>query len=250
MSIFVPLPLPGTSIDDTILKELRKRGVLNADITAFHALDGFAAAFSGGLPYIPNHASRPKRWSDTGHPTAYLTISGMLDATLPSTWSDFSMTVYGPTMARFYQDYAKANDTVLRWIPRFVTFLEAEPAQMNFVSDTGRVPGPRVVDSASVESPYPLGKVAPGTSSGWSWPLTHGIRVNPQTGLFEVFNYQDYIREFPIKTTVSTGNSAAGAARVKAGQSQAFLAAAAQGYFSGNYESAAADVISKFVEVK
>lgn len=249
MSIFVPLPLPGASINDAILKELRKRGVLNADITAFHAIDGYAAAFGGSLQAgYPTAASRPKRWSDTGKPTAYLTINGVLDATLPSTWSDFSIQVYGPTVARFYQDYAKANDSVLRWIPRFVAFQEAEPWQMNFQADVGREVGPRVV--TAVESPYPLGKVVPEYPTHWSWPTNHAARVNPQTGAVEVFHIEDYMREFPIKTTVSTGNSAAGAAKVKQGQAQAFLAAAAQGYFGGNYEAAAADVISRFVEVK
>lgn len=249
MSIFVPLPLPGASIDDGVLKELRKRGILNADITAFHAIDGYAAAFGGSLQAgYPTAASRPKRWSDTGRPTAYLTISGMLDATVSSTWSDFSMSVYGRTVAQFYQDYAKANDSVLRWIARFVTVIEGEPWQMNFQADVGRIPGPRAV--TSMEAPYPLGKVVPNYVTGWSWPTNHAIRVNPQTGIMEAFHIEDYMRQFPIKTNVSTDNSAAGSARVKAGQAQAFLAAAAQGYFNGNYEAAAADVISKFVEVK
>lgn len=247
-NIFVPLPVPGATIDDAILKEHRKRGILNADITAFHALDGFAAAFGGSLPYLPIGADQPKRWSDTGNPTEYLTMQGMLDAWDMATWSDFSMVVYGRTVAQFYQDYAKAKDTTLRWIPRFIKYTVAKPALMNFVPDYKRVPGPRVVDAN--ESPYPLAKVVPDYPTGWSWPTNHAIRMNPQTQLFEAFHIEDYMRQFPIKTTVSTDNSAAGAARVKSGQSQAFLAAAAQGYFSGNYEAAAADVISKYVEVK
>ncbi len=248
MSLLVPLPLPGATVTMDTLRELRKRGVLPSDITAFHALDGFAEAFGGSLSYIPVAASIPKRWSDTGTPTEYLTISGNLDAWDAATWSDFSMQVYGRTIAQFYQDYAKAKDATLRWIPRFVKFTNAQPREMNFTRDAGRVPGPRVVEHA--EAAYPLAKAAPETVTGWTWPTNHGLRLNPQTGLVETFDYQEYIRAYPIKVTVSTGDSAGGKAQVKPGQASAFLGAAAQAFFAGNHDAAAADVLAKYVEVK
>jgi hypothetical protein len=250
MSIFVPLPLPGASIDMKILKELRNvRGAMPSDVLAFHAIDGFAAE-SGGLLYVPNSGSQPKRWSDTGKPGVYLTIDGVLDAWLTATWSDFSMQVYGRTISQFYQDYAHAKSEDLRWIPRFVETTAALPKEMNMWADLGRTAGPRVVTADEV--PYPLGKQAPETVTGWTWPTEHAIRRNPQTGVFETFRYQDYLREFPIKTTVSVGGSTgSGKAQVKAGQAGAFLGAAAQALFTGqNPDAAAAKVIADFVEVK
>ena len=254
MALFIPLPLPGATIDMKILKESRNvRGTTPSSVLAFHALDGFGAEFGGAAPYIPTVGSAQKRWSDTGVPGQYLTVDGLLDAWDSKTWSDFSMEVYGRTIAQFYQDYAAARDTTLRWIPRFVKFTLPEgssPFDMNFSADIGRVPGPRMVNT--VEVPYPLAKEAPGTVTGWSWPTNHAIRRNPQTGILEAFDYQAYIREFPIKTTVSTGDSAGlGKAQVKQGQSAAFLGAAAQALFTGqNAEIAAAKIIADFVEVK
>lgn len=252
MSIFVPLPLPGASIDMKILKELRNvRGAMPSDVLAFHAIDGFAAEFGGSLPYIPTAAPKPKRWSDTGKPTSYLTIDGVMDAWQTATWSSFSMRVYGRTIAQFYQDYAAAKDLTLRWIPRFVEITDVPaPRDMNMLADVGRIAGPRMVTLE--ETPYPLAKEAPGTVTGWTWPDNHAIRKNPETGAFEVFDYQAYIEKFPIKTTVSTGDSGAlGRAQVKAGQAAAFLGAAAQALFAGqNPDAAAAKVIADYVEVK
>lgn len=249
MSIFVQLPVPGATITDDILKELRKRGVIPPDITAFHAIDGYAKAFGGTLINgFPATHPKQKRWSDTGKPTAYLTFAGMIDAREISAWSEHSMQIYGPTVARFYQDYAKAGD-LLRWIPRFKVFTEERPAEMNFVPDVGREPGPRLVNAS--ESPYPLGKPVEEYPTGWSWPTNHAARMNPETRALEVFHIEDFMREFPIKTTVSTGGGGAkGTATVKPGQASAMLSAAAQAFFGGNHDAAVAKILSDYVEVK
>lgn len=248
MSIFVPLPVPGATITDAILKELRKRGVIPADITAFHALDGYAAAFGGTLSNgFPATHPTQKRWSDTGTPMLYLTFAGMLDAQDTATWSDESMRIYGPTVVKLYQDYAKAGD-LLRWIPKFKVFVDARAAEMNFLPDVGRQPGPRMVNGSEV--PYPIGKEVNDSLTGWSWPTNHAARMNPETRVLEVFHIEDFMREYPIKTTVSTGGSAKGTAAVKPGQASAMLSAAAQAFFGGNHEAAAAKIISDFVEVK
>jgi hypothetical protein len=251
MNLLITLPLPGATITQAMLNEGRNvRGIFPSDVLAFHAIDGFAESFGGSLPYIPTAFPNPKRWSDTGTPGRYLTVSGFLDAWDKATWSSFSMEVYGRTIAQFYQDYAAAKDETLRWIPRFVEITlppNASVRDMNFLPDVGRVAGPRTVEIG--ETPYPLAKAAD-TVTGWTWPTNHAMRKNPKTGLVEAFDYQAYIAAFPIKVTVSTGESASGKAQVKPGQASAFLGAAAQAFFAGNHDAAAADVIAKYVEVK
>lgn len=252
MNLLITLPLPGATITQPMLNEMRNvRGIIPSDVLPFHAIDGFAEAFGGSLPYIPTAFPFSKRWSDTGTPGRYLTVNGFLDAWDKATWSSFSMEVYGRTIANFYQDYAAAKDETLRWIPRFLEIeipANSSMRDMNFLADVSRVSGPRTVGAS--EFPYPLAKNAPGTVTGWSWPTNHAMRKNPQTGLVEAFDYQEYIKAFPIKITVSTGDGAAGKAQVKPGQASAFLSAAAQAFFAGNHEVTAAELISKYVEVK
>ncbi len=249
MNLTIPVPFPGATITADIIGELRKRGVLPSDVTAFHAIEGFAAAF-GYLPYIPSDAHEEKRWADLGKPTEYLTIIGYLDTSNPATWSDFTMSVVGRTIAQFWQDRVAAKDPVFARIPRFAKFAVMEPSKMNMSVDIGRIAGPRQVSLTEV--PYPLAKLQddPVGEGGkrWSWPTNQGLRFNPSTGLPEVFDYQEYSRAYPITTTVSVGGGT-GTIRVK-GTDEAFLAASAAALFGGGTPAERVAKILSNLEVK
>lgn len=250
MSVTVPVPFPGATITADIISELHKRGVIPSDVTAFHAIDGFAAACGGSLPYVPQDSSADKRWADLGKPTEYVTINGSLDTNNPATWSDFTMTVVGFTIARFWQERVTAGDTVFGRIPRIVKYSVAEPSKMNMTADVLRLPGPRNVTLTEV--PYPLAKLQndPSGDGGkrWSWPTNQGLRFNPVTGLPEVFDYQEYSRAYPITTTVSVGGGT-GTIRVK-GTDEAFLAASAAALFAGGTPAERVAKILSNLEVK
>lgn len=233
LNVTVSVPYPGATIDQDLLRELRKRGVLPSDITAFHAIDGFAAAFGGSLPYVPADSNAEKRWADTGKPTEYITINGFLDTSNPATWSDFTMTVVGLTIANFWRERVTAKDPLFARIPRLVKYTVAEPRGMNMTADVGRIPGPRQVSITEV--PYPLAKLQddPSGDNGkrWSWPPNHALRFNPTTGLPEVFDYQEYGKAYPITTTVSVGGGGTGTIRVKGMSDEGFLSVAAGAIF-------------------
>jgi len=251
MSLLVTLPLPGATITQETLAELRKRGVLPSDITAFSAIDAFAAAFGGSLPFVPQDATGEKRWADTGRPTEYITVSGFLDTKNPATWSDFTMTVVGLTIARFWQERAAAQDHVFGRIPRLVKYSSSEGLKMNMAADVGRTPGPRTV--SLIEAPYPLAKLQDDSSGDggkrWSWPTNHAMRFNPSSGLVEVFDYQEYSRAFPIVTTVSVG-AGTGAIRLRGMSDEAFLAAAGAALFGGGTPAERVAKIIANLEVK
>lgn len=252
MNLTIPVPHPGAVITAEILSELRKRGVIPSDVTAFHAIDGYAAAFGGSLPYVPQDASAEKRWADLGRPTEYLTIGGALDTSNPVTWSDFTMAVVGRTIANFWQDRAAAKDPVFARIPRLVKYSVGEPSRMNMAADVGRTPGPRTVSLTEV--PYPLAKLQddPVGDGGkrWSWPTNHALRFSPTTGLPEVFDYQAYSQAYPIVTTVSVGGGGAGSIRVRGMSDGAFLAAAGAALFGGGSPAERVQKILSNLEVK
>lgn len=209
--VCAPVPSPGTQIVQSNLDELRKRGAIAPGVSAFASLESFASAFGGSLPYVPQSAAEAKFWADFTSPAEYVTLDGSLDTSNPATWSEFSMSVYGRTIASFYQDRATAKDPVFRRIPRFKRFTVSAPADMNMLLGVGR-PGPRVVTMG--ESPYPLARLMddPVGDNGkqWSWPRNHIARFHPDTGQLEVCDYQEYSRAYPIVTTVSVGGGPGG----------------------------------------
>lgn len=232
-SVCVPVPTPGTVINQPNLDEVEKRGVLAPGLSAFASLEAFAVAFGGSLPYVPASANAQKFWADfTPGSGEYVTVDGWLDTSDPATWSEFSMTVYGATAARFYRDRALAKDPVFAQIPRFRRFTATQPGELNMTSGIGR-PGPRTVTAEEV--PYPIARYRddPTGENGksWSYAQNHILRRNPVTGRVEACNYQDYDRAYPIVTTLSVGGSA-GSIRVRAGMSpEAFLASVASALF-------------------
>lgn len=249
MQVTFAVPHPGAVITQELLNELRKRGVLPSDITAFHAIESYAAAF-GGLLIVPQDSQAEKRWSDTGKPTEYITINGFLDTSDPATWSDFTMTVVGSTIARFWQERVAAKDPVFARIPRLVKFTVANPSGMNMWADYNRVVGPRTVNA--VESPYPLAKLQDDpvgfNGKSWSWPQNHGLRFNPQSGLPEVFDYQEYTRAYQITYSASVGGG--GAIRVKGMTDESFLSATAGAIFGGGTPAERVAKIIGNLEVK
>lgn len=232
--VCVPVPTAGTTITQSTLDELRKRGAIAPGVSAFASLEAFAFAFGGSLPYIPQSATDPKFWADFTAGADYVTLDGSLDTSDTATWSEFSMTVYGPTVARFYQDRAKARDRVFGKIPRFKRYTVTSQAGMNMLLGVGK-PGPRTVTVG--EAPYPLARYMddPVGDQGkqWSWPRNHIARFNPESGQVEACDYQEYSRAYPIVTTVSVGTPGAGAIRVRGLSDEAFLAAVGAALFGG-----------------
>ncbi len=249
--VCVPVPTPGTTITQSTLDELRKRGALAPGLSAFASLEAFAMAFGGSLPYIPQAPGDAKFWADFTPGADYVTLDGSLDTSDKATWSDFSMTVYGRTVAGFYQDRAKAKDKVFAKIPRWKRFTVAAPASMNMLLGVGR-PGPRTVTVG--EAQYPLARYMddPVGDNGkqWSWPRNHIARFNPETGQVEACDYQEYGRAFPIVTTVSVGTGGAGAIRVRGMSDEAFLAAVGAALFGGGTPAERVSAILKNLEVQ
>jgi hypothetical protein len=248
--VCVPVPVPGTSIVQANLDELKKRGTLAPGVTVFASLESFANAFGGSLPYIPNNAADNKFWADFTPGTDYVTVDGSLDTSDAATWSDYSMIVYGPTIARFYQDRAKAKDPVFRRIPRFKRFTSGEPGQMNMLLGVGK-PGPRTVTIG--ESPYPLARLMsdPVADGGkrWSWATNH-LLVFDEAGLVKTCDYQAYGQAFPIVTTVSVGNPGGGSIRIRGLSDEAFLQAVGAALFGGGTPAQRVAAIIEKLEVK
>lgn len=248
--ICTPVPVPGTSITQSTLDESSKRGVLAPGVTAFASLEAFAMAFGGSLSYIPQDATDNKFWADFSRGAEYVTVNGTLDTSNPSTWSDFSMTVYGPTIARFYQDRAIAKDPLFRNIPRFVRFTSAEPAKLNLLLGVGK-PGPRTVTLG--EAQYPLAKLQddPVADGGkrWSW-ATNYFLMTDGTGLVKACEYHAYSQAFPIVTTVSVGGTASGTIRVRGMTDEQFLQAVGSALFGGGNPAERAQKIIGYLEVR
>jgi len=251
--VCVPVPTPGSTITQSTLDELKKRGVLAPGVSAFASLEAFAMAFGGSLPYIPQSASNQKFWADFTPGADYVTVEGALDTSDVATWSEWSMTVYGSTVARFYRDRATAKDPVFARIPRFKRFSSAQPGDMNMTSGVGK-PGPRTVTAS--EAQYPLARYrADATGDGgksWSYAQNHILRFHPVTGQVEACDYQDYERTFPLvyKVDPPGGSAAAGAIRVKNLSDEAFLAAVGAALFGGGTPAERVAAILKNLEVR
>jgi|GEM_PF-5470493 len=249
--VCVPVPTPGTSINQSNLDELKKRGVLAPGVSAFASLETFAFAFGGSLPYIPQSASNQKFWADFTPGADYVTVEGSLDTSDVATWSEWSMNVYGLTIARFYQDRAKAKDPVFARIPRFKRFSSAEPAAMNMTSGVGR-PGPRVVTAS--ETQYPLARYRndPSGENGksWSYAQNHILRFHPVSGQVEACDYQEYDRAYPLVYRVDPPGGGSGGIRVKNMSDEAFLAAVGAALFGGGTPAERVSAILKNLEVQ
>lgn len=249
--VCVPAPTPGTTITQSTLDELRKRGAIAPGVSSFASLEAFAFAFGGSLPYIPQSAAENKFWADFTPGADYVTLDGSLDTSDTATWSEFSMTVYGHTVARFYQDRVKARDKVFGKIPRWKRYTVPKPADMNMLLGVGK-PGPRVVTVG--EAPYPLARYMddPVGDQGkqWSWPRTHIARFNPDSGQVEVCDYQEYSRAYPVVTTVSVGSPGAGAIRVRGMTDEAFIQAVGAALFGGGSATERVAKILGFLEVQ
>ena len=250
--VCVPVPTPGTTITQGTLDELKKRAVLAPGVSAFASLESFAMALGGSLPYIPQGAAENKFWADFTPGPDYVTVDGSLDTADVATWSDYSMSVYGRTIAQFYQDRAKAKDPVFRRIPKFKRFTSGEASVMNMLLGVGK-PGPRTVSFG--EAPYPLARlmddpVGPLEGKRWSWATNHILRFHPDTGQVEACDYQAYGQAFPIITTVSVGGGGSGSIRIRGLSNEAFLQAVGAAIFGGGDAAARVQSILNLLEVK
>ena len=248
--VCVPVPVPGTSITQANLDELNKRGVLAPGVSAFASLEAFVFAFGGSLPYVPQSASNQKFWADFTPGADYVTVEGSretgLDTSDVATWSEWSMNVYGLTVARFYQDRAKAKDPVFARIPRFKRFSSSGPGEMNMTSGVGK-PGPRTVTAS--EAQYPLARFR--SDQTWSYAQNHLLRFHPVSGQVEACDYQEYDRAYPLVYRVDPpGGGTSGAIRVKGMSDEAFLAAVGAALFGGGTPAERVSAILKNLEVQ
>lgn len=261
MSVTIPVPHPGATINQAILKRGITRGLYNG-MRVFASLVEYMAPSDGGQPQstIPQEAARPKyffSWSPIG---VFVDGSLSLDGIYASAFSDESFSIYSKTLADFYRDRVRAKDPQFSTIPRLVIRALPDFDKLNFSPDVGgnadALRAGRVV--TITEQPWAFGSIIAdptgpierdGAKFRAMWPSNMGLKY--ENGLPVAFDYQEYDRAFPITTVVSVGGApAAGTARVKPGQEEQFLAAAGAAYFAPDRVLAANNVVKQFVEVK
>lgn len=260
MQVTIPVPHPGAKINQDILNKLTTRGVFSGQ-RVFASLVEYMAPLGGQPQYtIPQDAAKPKYFFSFSPIGVFIDGSLSLDGIYASAFSDESFSIYSKTLADFYRDRIRAKDPEFATIPRLVVRPLADFDKLNFAPDIGKdaatLRAGRVVSAD--EQPWAFGSILPdptgpiergGQRFRAMWPSNMGLKY--ENGLPVAFDYQEYDRAFPLTTIVTVGGGgAAGTARVKAGQEEAFLAAAGAAYFAPDKVAAANNVVKQFVEVK
>ena len=222
-NIFLNLPTPGFVISQAEIAENRKVGTMPSAVEAYAS---FIAYWDGKPTYLPNDASKSKYWAAAPGLTNFLFVSGSLDLSAPGAFSDYSFSCYSPTLANFYRERLKAGDARLTVIPKLIGVAienEASLMKMTFSYASPTNLYARVVTDE--EAAYPLAtllKDPTGPLPGgfrWTFASNRGLCFDPATGQVQSFDYQEYDKAFPLKTTVSVGGSAGRTTpRLKAGQ--------------------------------
>lgn len=223
MSIFLNLPTPGFVISQTELDDNQKVGAMPSAVEAYASLPAY---WGDKITYVPNDASKLKYWAAPSGETNFLFVSGSLDLTAPGAFSDYSFQCYSPTVAGFYQERLKAGDKRFALIPKLIGVEianESKLLKMDFsVEAPNRLYSRRVTAD---EAAYPIAtllKDPTGPLPGgfrWTFASNRGLCFDPVTGQVQSFDYQEYDKTFPIKTSVSVGEPNGGrtAPRLKAG---------------------------------
>lgn len=260
-SVTIPVPHPGATINQPILKRGITRGLYSGQ-RVFASLVEYMAPSDGGQPQstIPQDAAIPKYFNSHSPYGVFIDGSLSLDGIYTSAFSDESFSIYSKTLADFYRDRVRAKDPEFATIPRLVLRPLPDFDKLNFAPDIGKnvdaLRAGRVVSAN--EQPWAFGSIIvdptgpierDGVKFRAMWPSNMGLKY--ENGLPVAFDYQEYDRAFPLTTVVSVGGGAAGGTpKVKSGQEEAFLAAAGAAYFAPDRVLAANNVVKQFVEVK
>lgn len=262
MSVTIPVPHPGATINQPIIKRGITRGLYSGQ-RVFASLVEYMAPSDGGQQQstIPQDAARPKYFASLSPIGVFIDGSLSLDGIYASAFSDESFSIYSKTLADFYRDRVRAKDPQFSTIPRLVVRPLPDFDKLNFAPDIGKnadaLRAGRVVSAD--EQPWSFGSILmdptgpierDGVKFRAMWPSNMGLKY--ENGLPVAFDYQEYDRAFPLTTVVSVGGGTAtgGTPKVKAGQEEAFLAAAGAAYFAPDRVLAANNVVKQFVEVK
>ncbi len=240
MQVTIPVPHPGAKINQDILNKLTTRGVFSGQ-RVFASLVEYMAPV-GGQPQntIPQDAAKPKYFYSFAPVGVFIDGSLSLDGIYASAFSDDSFSIYSKTLADFYRDRVRAKDLEFATIPRLVIRELPDYDKLNFLADV-RYAAAAVAAGRKreeVEAELRAGRVVSADEQPWMFgsllydptgpierggvryramfPSNHGLKY--ENGLPVVFNYQEYDRAYPIKTTVYVGEGAAkGTAAIKAG---------------------------------
>lgn len=212
-SIFLNLPTAGFVISQAEIDKNVQVGAMPSAVRAYASLISY---WNGKPETIPSDSNRLKYWAAPSGETNFLFVSGSLDLAAAGAFSDYSFSCYSPTVANFYRERLRAGDARLAVIPKLIG-VQVDPSmllKMNF-----DVASPTDLYSRRVtadEAAYPLAtllKDPTGPLPGgyrWTFASNRGLCFDPATGQAQSFDYQEYDKAFPIKTTVSVGAPAAG----------------------------------------
>lgn len=184
---FVPIPDPRKGVTKEQLADLRSMGILPGVLGAYASVAHFAE--QGGIG-MPAEGGMPKYWRDNStiwNPKETYTYTMLerssdmpsLFVAVPLNFSDPMWSIMSFEVANFYRQYAAHFPTIPRLVKRTMDRFEA--GRINFAAK-------------GAPADYPLG-----VDGGF--PANCAVRFNPETGAPEVFNFEEYGREFPIDWT-------------------------------------------------
>lgn len=227
MKVTVPVPHPGAVINQSILNDLRTRGMFLGQNVFASLLQHGTANGIPGAPGNPSSAARPKYFTSYSNLGIFIDGSLSLDGPFSSAFSDDSFQIYSKTLSDFYRERIIAGDAEFGTIPRLVIRELPDAMLLNFSLDIGKPVDQlenRTVSTA--EQPWAFGSllVDPtgpiergGVKYRAMFPSNHGLKF--ESGLPVAFDYQQYSKAFPIQTVVSVGGGGAkaGVVAVKSG---------------------------------
>jgi len=262
MSVTIPVPHPGATINQDILTRLQTRGLLNG-MRCFASVVEYTKPSNGmpGQSTIPQDAALPKYFTSFAPIGVFIDGSLSLDGIYASAFSDDSFQIYSKTLADFYRDRVRAKDPQFATIPRLVIRALPDFDLLNFAPDIGKnedtLRAGRVV--TSTEQPWMFGSLLvdptgpierEGVKFRAMFPPNMGLKY--ENGLPVTFNYQEYDKAFPIQTIVQVGGggTSTGKPVVKAGQEEAFIGQVSAAWWAPDKVTAVNNVVAQYVEVK
>lgn len=184
---FIPIPDPRKGVTKEQLVDLRSMGILPGVLGAYASVAHFAG--EGGIG-TPSEGMTPKYWRDNStiwNPKETYTYTMLerspdmpsLFVAVPLNFSDPMWSIFSQEVANFYRQYAAHFPAIPRLATLTVNRFEA--GRINFAAK-------------GTPADYPLGVDG-------RFPANCALRFNPQTGEPEAFNFEDYVRTYPIDWT-------------------------------------------------
>jgi len=183
---FIAIPDPRKGVTKEQLADLKSMAVLPGVLGAFANTAHFAE--QGGIG-MPSEGLGPKYWRDNS--TIWNAARQSYEYTMlerdgggnfvqaPLDFSGAMWEILSPSAANFYRTYA-GHFPIIPKLTR-VTMDRFGAGRLNFASK-------------GIAADYPLG-----VDGGF--PANCAVRFNPETGAPEVFNFEEYGREYPIDWT-------------------------------------------------